>query len=73
MLITGPTETADTDTFTAKLNPGTTEPFSVVEMGHVTFFARTPDECDAAIRVWVEAKRLLLGEPRQADAAEVTP
>jgi hypothetical protein len=63
MQIHGPSETPDTDTFTARLNPGTDHPFAVVEMGGFFFFAVTPEECDAAIRVWVEAKRLLLGQP----------
>jgi hypothetical protein len=67
MQIHGPSDEADAGTFTARLNTTGSDPFAVVQMGHVSFFARTPGECDAAIRVWAEAKRLLLGEPQQDD------
>ena len=60
MQIHGPSDTADIDTFTARLNPGTNEPFAVVEMGQVHFYAHTPEECDAAVRVWTAAKQLLV-------------
>jgi hypothetical protein len=61
MQIHGPNDEADGSKFAARLNAGTDHPFAVVEMGQVQFFIDTPEECDAAIRVWVEAKRLLLG------------
>jgi hypothetical protein len=59
MQIHGPSDEADGSKFAARLNPGTDHPFAVVDMGHVYFFVDTPEECDAAIRVWAEAKRLL--------------
>jgi hypothetical protein len=62
MQIHGPSETADTAKFSVYLNGTGDPPFAVVRMGHVTFYASTPAECDAAIRVWVEAKQLLPGE-----------
>jgi hypothetical protein len=61
MQIHGPSDEADGSEFAARLNPGTDRPFAVVEMGHVTFYAHTAEECDAAIRVWTEAKQLLTG------------
>jgi len=66
MQIHGPSDEADGSKFAARLNTSGRDPFAVVEMGHVSFFAHTPEECDAAIRVWVEAKRLLL-------SGQVTP
>ena len=61
MQIHGPAEEADGSEFAARFNRGTERPFAVVAMGSITFFAYTPDECDAAIRVWAEAKQLLTG------------
>ena len=69
MQIYGPSETPDTARFRARFNPGTTEPFAVVTMGSVTFYAHTAEDCDAAIRVWTEAKQLLLA----AQDEQVTP
>ena len=55
----GPSETPDPDTFRARFNPGNDQPFAVVEMGNITFITE-PEDCDTVIRVWAEAKRLLL-------------
>ena len=61
MQIHGPSEKAGITSFTAELNTVAGEPFATVRMGSVRFNTDQPAECDAAIRVWVEAKQLLLG------------
>ena len=73
MQIHGPSDEADGSTFAARLNPGAGHPFAVVEMGHVHFFITEPAECDAAIRVWVEAKQLLLGEQEPGAGTDWCP
>jgi len=62
MQIHGPSSIADGSKFYAELNDVGDRPFASLHMGDVRFYIDTPEECDAAIRVWVEAKRLLLGE-----------
>jgi hypothetical protein len=66
-----PSNTLDPAGFRAYLNthrrnkPG----FAVVEMGELWFYADTPEECEAAVRVWTEAARLLTEQQAAAEAA----
>jgi hypothetical protein len=59
MRIHTPSEETDGSNFSAYLNNGGDPPFAVVTMGSVLFYTDAPEECDAAIRVWVTARELL--------------
>jgi hypothetical protein len=45
--------------FSASLCTRAISPFAIVTMGDVTRYAYTPEQCDAGMRAWAEAKALL--------------
>jgi hypothetical protein len=64
MQVHGPSESLDDDSgIRVHLNPGDAYPFAVMQIGHVTLYIHSTEECDWLIKAAVDAKRLLTGEP----------